>query len=378
MAILGPRALIDFAIPTGVDGAEIFRFEMQDGMTPQEVIQLAATVMGEANQELAQAYGGLTVITERMWARHRQGEGSRTMTPLASEFDGPDGVRSDKLGHMLPILPFTDATAWSVAYLKKANREDIRDDLDLIRERWRNRIDFDLITRLLSKRENPIGDTGYDVPWAVGSGTNVNYIPPQWRAYIFDANHTHFKKTNAAISSANAATTLTNAAKELAHHGHSGLKTAMVSEADIDTYMGMDAKRFAAKKPGAFQAVTGGSSPLMVIEGEMQGIPGEIFGWFHTNYGMIELRYHERIPATYGWVGKSYGVNNPANPLAIRTPSSQGFGMTVNPQIDRSIKPKLDRMLFEGEHGVGVNDRTNGVAFQIASTGADYDEPTIS
>lgn len=377
MPVIGPRTVLDLAIPTGIDGAEVFRLQMQEGMTMQEVLSMAATVIGDANQEVQDRYGGLFSFTTRLFARYSQGESSRSMTPESSEFKDPDGVRAGNIGHMLPIKTYKDATHWSADWLKKAIREDLRDDIRLIRNRWVNRADYDILLRMFSNAENQIGTAGWDAPWAIGSGVNLNYIPPQYMMYQFDGTHSHFIRVNAAISATNAASTLDTAAKELSHHGHSGRKAALVSENDIDIYLAMDSKRFAVFKPAEFQAVAGGSNALMTVTGELKGIPGEVFGYFASKSGVIELRSHARIPTGYGFMTKPYGVNDPRNGLAIRE-GSDGFGLKLDPQVNRSISPKLDYILFPAEHGVGVSDRTNGVAFQIASGAATYSPPSIA
>jgi hypothetical protein len=376
---LGPRQLIDLALPTGVDATEILRFQMEEGMTPTEVIQMAGTVLGEANEMLLANYGGLMVTTERLFARYRSGSGSaRSMTPRKTELVQPDGRRSQKVGHMLPRNDYEDALEWSRLYMRRANREDLRDDVLEVRDAWVNLVDFEIVTRMLSKTENAIGSAGWSVPWAIGTGTNVNFIPIQWRGTVFQNTHTHFIKVNAAITAANALTTLQTMAQHLSHHGHTGRKVAIVSEADVAVYAAMAAPYFAAFKPNEFMAVTGGSSAQMFVQGELQGVPGEIFGYLNTLHGVVELRYHERFPSGYLFMTKTYGVNDPRNGLAIRTEPGIGFGMRVDPQVNRSLSPELDKVLFPATHGVGVNDRTNGVAAQIDDTGSTYDEPTIS
>ncbi|MCP4589463.1 MAG: hypothetical protein GY842_01835 [bacterium] len=370
---------MDIAVPTGVDAGEVLRIEMESGLSGPEVIALAATVIGEANQYIMERMGGLLTLTERGHARYRQGVGSAHVTPVSSEFAEPDGVRADQIGHMLPRLDYKDATAWSNKYLRRAPREDVVDDLLEIKEGWTNRCIIDLLTRALSDAEKRIGQAGYDVPWVIGdSGQNVPYIPPQRGLHVFDETVTHFLRTNAAISASNAATALETAAKKLAWQGHTGRKLALVSESNLAVYEGMNAKKFVRVIPGDVKLVQGGSDVLLVSEGTLEGVPGELFGLYLSSYGVVELRYHERIPANYFWMTKSYGVNHRQNGLAIRTEPGVGFGMKVDPQISRSIVPALEFVLFPATHGVGVNDRTNGVAAQIASGGADYESPTVT
>jgi len=381
MATLGPRALMDIAIPTGVDAGEVLRFSMASGATPQEVVQLAATVIGEVNQTIAARYGNLVVFTTSPYARYRQGGTARTMTPDKTEFAQADEVRSDQIGHMLPLKRYQDAVGWSKEYLENADRDLLSFDLQEIRDRWVNRVDYDFVKRVLSKTENSIGSAGYDVPWVNGSAGNVPYIPTQWMGNVFDNTHTHFLRTNAAISSSNVITVLDSMNRHLSEHGHTGRKVALVSQADLAKYTGMASGKFAGLVPGEFRVTGGGASAAgsytSTALGEVQGIPGELFGYFNGDDGVVELRTHERIPTGYLWMGKSYGANNTENPVAIRT-GAKGFGLMVDPQVNRSLVPELEKILFNAQHGVGVNKRTNGVAAQIASGASTYDEPTIS
>ena len=378
MAVLGPRALIDIALPTGVDAARVFGFQMEEGVTAEQVISMAATMIGDANDLVSQRYGGIMARTSRAFARYRQGSGTTTKTPTAAEFAGADPIRGEQIGNMLPRNDFQDALGWSRKFLERADSELLRFDVMEIRDRWINRVDYDIVLRLLSSLENQIGAAGYDVPWVNGTSGNVDFIPPQWRGKSFANTHTHFVRVNAAISTTNSASALDTMATHLSEHGHVGRKFAIVSETDIAMYTGITNGRFAPLIPGEFRLTAGNSAaPALSAAGELQGIPGELFGFYNSNSGVVELHSHERFPTGYLWMGKSYGDNNPSNSLALRE-DKKGFGLQVIPQLDRSMVPQLDKLNFEATHGVGVNDRTNGVAAQIATGGASYTEPTIS
>jgi len=84
--ILGPRALIDIAIPTGVDGGEVLRFSLKDGSSAERVVAQAAALVGAKNEELMTRYGGVLSLSEEIWKRERQGEGARSATPIKSGF----------------------------------------------------------------------------------------------------------------------------------------------------------------------------------------------------------------------------------------------------------------------------------------------------
>lgn len=379
--ILGPRALIDNALPTGVDGAYLSQFAMQEGMTAQEVITAAAIAIGEANEYLAATYGGLFTLTERLFARHRQGTGARGMTPLSAEFQDPSGEVTTRVGHMLFIRDYKDAVAWSPEYLARAIREDVQDDIQLKRDNWINRVEHDIFTCMFRSTEVAVGDAGngWSIPWAIGTGMNVNYIPPQWRSNNFDSTHTHFIRVNAAATSANAVSTIVDMAKQLGHHGHLGRKVAFVGEAMGDLILASTDKKVAVYIPAEFRLTAGNSNaPISSIAGQLEGVPGEIIALVTTNHGLVEVRRHDRVPAGYLWMGKSYGTQNTQNPMAIRLYPGKPFGLGVMPKRTDDFVVKLKSVVFDGTHGVNVNDPTAGVAAQIASGGATYEEPTIS
>jgi hypothetical protein len=380
MAIInGPRQLIDTAIPTGVSATYLMRFEMQEGMNAEEVIALAATKIGEANEWLVSTYGGLIFLTEKAYASYGLG-GDPGMTPKGSEYAEEDGQVSEGIGHMLHAEDYKDATAWSADYLMRAVREDITRDVELKKVRWINRIDYDVLTAMFRSTEIAVGSAGWSVPWAIGTGMNVNFVPQSWMGTNFDSTHTHFIRINAAASAANVQTTIESMSEHLAHHGHTGLKVLYVSSSIATLILSInDTKKFATFISPEFRLLSGNTNiPVSYVPGQMEGIPGEIIGYYSTNNGLVEIRKHPRVPAGYMWMGKSYGSNDLRNPMAVRVWKNEGFGLKVRPQISRDINPMLEKVLFKGTHGVNVNDRTAGVAAQIASGGASYDEPTIT
>lgn len=377
--VLGPRMLVDLAIPPGVDGSKIFQFNMRAGLTPQAVIGKAAAAIGAVNQSLVQQYGAFIFFTTELFAFYRQGADGRSMTPKKAEGKQADPVKADTIGHMLPNEDYEDAIAWTQLYLRDASEMKLDADVALISDRWQNRVDWEVVRRLLTTNEYLIGNNGYDVPWAIGTGTSVNYIPPQYRTYKFDDTHSHFKGV-AGSTSADVGTLLNNMLDDLRHHGHQGRVVSLVSDQDVDKYMGLNSQsaRFVEINPQQFQLVAGNTNaPISYANGEIQGVPGELFGYVKLRKGIVELRYHERFPSTYLWMGKTYGSNSPKNPLAIRLHPNEGaFGLKVKPQVTQDIEPELDKVMFKANHGIGVNDRTNGVAGQFGS--ATYTNPTIS
>jgi hypothetical protein len=329
------------------------------------------------NEALNAAWGGLVYFTQAPYAYYGQGDGASSQTPTKVEFKQADAVRSDHSGHMLPFVDYEDALAWTPQYLRDAFEAQLTADRTQIAGRWRLRVDLGILTRMLTTTENALG-SGYDVPWAIGTGTNVNFLPPQYGSYPFDSSHTHFKFLNATLNAAGVALMLGTMMTELRHHGYSGRLSVQVSETDVSLYTGMS-KNFVELLPNGVLPVAGNSNaPVYVTGGEIQGVPGELFGLYKGDKGYAELRYLNHIPTGYLWMGKSFGVNNPNNGITVREHPTRGFGLFANPQVTRSINPELDIILFQAGHGVGTNNRLNGVAGYVASGAASYVNPTIT
>lgn len=374
--ILGARQLIDIAVPTGVDATEILRFQMESGMTGEEAVAMAANAIGNENEATIGRIGGLIYITESNYARYRQGESTRSMTPLESEDAINDPVRSAQIGHMLPRHDYSDTLAWSKRYLKRADRDLMRFDLDLVVERWRNRVSYDFWKRVLTDDENAIGDAGYDVGWAIGTGTNVNFIPPQYEGNLFASSHSHYNYYDSASITWAAAVTASMA--ELREHGHLGTLALFISAADVSAFQSSNANFSKLTQSNIIFVGGNTSAPVRYSAGTIEGMPGELIGYFDCEWGQAEVRYHERIPTEYAFLSKSYGVNNPRNGVSLRAEVGEGFGMKVEPQLDTSVERQLAYLQLKAAHGIGINDRTNGVAIYRHSGAASWADATIS
>lgn len=379
MGTLGPRAAVDRVFPVGgMDAERIFSFMSRNGATGPDIIAKAAARIGAVNEQLIAQYGGILTVTMKPFARYGQGDGTTQSTPLSAEFKSPEGVRAPTpSGHMLPLRDMKDASNWTPEYLRDAYDTDIDDDIKTVGDRWKNRVAKDLWTRALTNTENAIGTSGYDVGWAIGTGTNVNFIPPQYGTYVFDSTHTHYIAQSGAVNATNAALVLEAGSNALRHHGHIGRLVAMVSDADIAVYQAISADKFVKVQPGMFTVVAGNSAaPVNITNGELQGIPGEVIGYFIGTRGVTEIRTDVRIPSGYAFMTKSYGIQDSRNGLVLREHPEIGFGLYPDPILTKSINPQLDYIEYKALFGVGVNDRTNGVAIYIG--GPSYTNPTIS
>lgn len=376
--LIGPHAAVDLALPTGIDGAKVLQFMLLSGLTAEEHVRRVAAAIGAVNQQIYAMYSGLLYVTDAPYAYTSQGSGERGKTPPKTEYAKPDAVRTSAIGSMLPIKDYEDALAWTPIYMRDAPVAQLTGDQKLIADRWWNRVGFDLWTRILTKEENAIG-SGYDVPWAVGSGNNVNFIPPQYRGFDAPTSaHTHFLYYDSGSYDWHDA--FVGGIQQLVHHGHRSPHTIYVSYDDIDEIEAVEG--FVELKPENWQripvftvnAVAADSAPAVrTAPGLVEGMPGELFGYFKTNYGYAELRWDEYMPTHFAFATKSYGQDSPSNGVALRYhPAYGGFGLRIDPRVTNSLSPELEAIYFPATFGVGINDRTNGVCMYLASGASSY------
>jgi hypothetical protein len=366
---IGPAAARDAIYGVGgIDAATVLNFDNQNGITPEAMITRAAAAIGTANEALVNKWSPFLFFTYEQTVRYREG-GSSRKTPLGTEFVPGDGVRGQRNGHMLPINPHKDGLAWSQMYLKTAYDSQVDADIQELVDSWYLRVDSDMVNRLFSNHELPVGG-GYSAGWANPDAANTSYVPPAYGAHTFDNTHTHYQYKDGAANASNFKAELNKAVKNLREHGIGGRLVALVSDADVDAWVGVSG--FVEMMPGDFRYVTGGTEALQVTDGEFSGMAGERFGYVNTTRGVVELRYMEQVPTGYFWVGRSYGTNNPNNALAVRLYPNDAFGLRPAVMVSRSMTPQIETIEVTAFHGVGVNKRLNGVAAYIKTGASAY------
>lgn len=364
-SIVGPRLAADLIFPVGgMDATRILNFQNRNGLTAEQIVAKAAAAVGGANESVMARWGGISYITEDSFARYRAGVGGTARkTSKKTETTQTDPVQGILSGHMLPIQDYEDALMWDWQYLRDAYEAQIDADCAEVGDAFRYRCEVDFLNRVMSNAERNVG-SGYDLPWAIGTGVTVPFIPPPYQAYQFTTSHTHFI-ANAGSDAAARLTVLTSMITELRHHGYSGTLAMFVSVNDVANWAAVTG--FVEINPQNIQVVTGGSSPVRFVTGQLQGVPGELFGFFKTNFGVVEVRYLEIMPTNYCWMTLPYGENNVANGIALRVHPASPFGMVPDVQVTSSVMPQLKGINLKATHGVGVNRRTNGVAGMVGN-----------
>lgn len=378
--ILGASAVVRLAIPTGIDATELLKFALRSGRTGEDAVREAAMKIGAMNQAIVDYYGGMFFVTSSLYSYKTQGNTAKRRTPIKVEGSRPDPIRTEHIGHMLPYQEVDDLLAWTKEYLVRSPKEQLDGDLDEVARSFWNRVHYQIWKRALTDDENAIGSAGYDVGWAIGTGSNVNFIPPQKEGFDeHSSSHTHYLYKD--DDSTDWADLFEAMMLELRHHGHSGMLSLTVSLDDLAEVEVIDG--YVRMLPQTIQVVGSGAdnpnNPMYFAAGQLQGVPGELFGYFQCRYGWAEIRWTNAIPTNYAFMTKVYGPNNPNNGLAIRVdPAIDGgsFGMRVDPILTKHLEPRLESVEFEAGLGVGVNDRTNGVAGLLVSGAAAWAAPT--
>jgi hypothetical protein len=383
---LGPSAAIDLVANVGgIDPEVIVRFQQRLNQTPQDAINAAAAAIGMANQRILDRYGAIAYLTDDVSAFY-SAKGASGKTPKKAEFSDAQPVRGVVSGHMLPREDFQDQLGWSQEWFRDASRAHIDADIQAIVDRWFNRANFDILTRCLSYTEDAVG-TGYSVGWAIGSTAstlltgaptiNVPFDPPQFGSAGVTTTHLHYVVKNSSTEGIDRADLFESMIEELRHHGLKGREVfCLVSDADLTAIRALSG--FASLKDVSMNVVTGGSSLYRYMTGKNTRVPGTLIGFYSSARGDIALRTDVNIPTGYAFMTVSMGVNNPNNGLAIRTQPGVPWGLRPIAQGDGAIPPRLKGIKFEAVHGIGVNNRLNGVAGYIAAGATTYTNPTSS
>ncbi len=371
--VIGPMTLLNKALPTGVDGTRVAEWALRDGLTYGELINRVSLAVGAFNQEMANDWGWAFGLTEEVMMEYEQG-GSASEMPEITDIDDITTLSGTTIGHMIDFKHYGRAIGGSKFYFRDARSAVISATISTMVRQARERFEKLLLTRWMTNTENAIGTAGYDVPFVRGTGGNVDYAPPAYDGEAFTTSHDHYLGVDSGSYGYDGV--LDQLAETLAEHGHVPPYTAMVSKTDIASYMALTG--FVEVVDPVVQMVdrAGATSGNQFFA--MGQRPFGLLGYYQGQYGLVEVRFTNRVPTTYAGMTKSYGNLDTRNGLAVRVHPDVGFGAYILPETtlddDYPIK-KLDVVI---EFGMGVGmDRTNGAAAYLVAGGV-WSNPTIS
>jgi hypothetical protein len=371
--VLGPQTLLAKALPTGWDGTRIAEWKTREGITYQELASKMALALSSFNSELAARWAPFYFLTEELAMEYANG-GSVTEAPDITDVDDPDALGGTTIGHMLPLRVYGGAIGGTKRYFRDARVAKINADVSVNVKRLEWRFEKKLLTRMFTNTENTIGSSGYDVPFVRGTGGTVDFAPPAYGGEAFTTAHDHF--LGFATASYGFGDMLDGLAETLQEHGHEAPYSAIVSRADIASYLALT-KFIEIVDPRILMIDRAAATTGPQFFSRAQRTFGH-FGDFQSSYGLIELYASYRVPTAYAGLYKSYGNGDGRNPIAIRVHPDTGFGAYIVPETALDNQYPIKKLNIEMEYGVGVGmDRTNGAVGYLVSGGT-YANPTIS
>jgi hypothetical protein len=373
--ILGPLTIQDKALPVGVDGARIAQWMLSDSMSYGELVNQVSLALGEANQKLFSKWSWLFNITQEIFMEYPNGGTVHPMTKL-TDVDRHPIFHGTTIGHMLPIDFYGDAVGGTWRYFRNKRPAQIMAAITNVVNRGIWAFEQGLLSRIFTIEETAIGSAGYNVPFVRGTGGAVDFAPPAYDGTSFATSHNHYLGYDIDTGPDTLDDLLEGMAATLAEHGHLAPFTALVSRANIATYQAftnfvtiVDPTVTYIDRAGA----TTGSQLFVRGQRDIAHI-----GYYQTAYGLVELVASNRIPTQYAAMVKSYGSDDPRNPLAVRVHPDSGFGFSIETKTSENLKWPVEEVDVDFEFGVGVGqDRTNGAAAFLV-TDATYVSPTIA
>ena len=366
MPVLGIADLKQFALPLGVDASEIARYQLADGTNYDQLLNdISAALALTGNSILNDPiYGSLIGETTEMMKEYRQGAGTTGMQ-VRTEYTRADPQRGATIGHMIPLKRFDYTLGWTADFLRYARRGQLDADIQDALYGVVDNAQRSILTRFFTTTENQMGSSGYDVPFVKGAGT-VLFTPPPYNGQTFANTHTHFDRQTTSAQ----ATTLKAGAKTLWEHGITGPYMAIIPFADITTYTALTG--WIKPQRGIEYVRTDSAANFGVLPMDDQAF----IGAFETDNGIAYCWASPRLPTNYLGMYKSYGTNNPNNPLALRYAPDFGAGPVLMRSPAFRMTP-LEQVDFWHDIGIGMNNRLNGYACYFNAAGS-YVDPTIS
>lgn len=371
--ILGPQTLLNLALPTGWDGTRIAQWTTRDGITYGELANQLALALGGFNQTMINDWGWLFGLTEELAIEYEQG-GDVTEAPDITDVDKPEAIQGGTIGHMLNLRVYGQGIGGTKRYFRDSRSAKINAAIAVLVRRLRWRFEKRVLTRWFTNTENAIGSAGYDVPFVRGTGGNVDYAPPAFDGEAFTTSHDHYIGLDSGAKGFDEV--FNELAETLQEHGYVPPFTAMTSRADVATIMALT--KFVEVVDPIVQVIDrGGETTGNQLYTAGQRMFGHL-GYYQGEYGLVEVRFTNRVPTGYAGMVKSMGNLAADNPLAVRVHPDVGFGAYVVPETVPDDDYPVKQLDVEMEYGVGVGQYRAGGAAAYLVAGGVWANPTIS
>lgn len=368
-----------YSYPTGIDGAILARWRI--GREGRSYDQIRADVVASfegVNRELMEKLGSLVYITNEDHVFYPNGGAVTDFADITDE-DRVETYVGNTTGHMLPIKFKGRGIATTQQALLSMNEGQMMATIVDIVQSGRQTVIKEALTRLFVDDETLVGSSGYYVGM-VGGSASVTYTPPTYEGKTFLSSHDHYNGYDS--SSGQTWITMLNAlALHVVEHGHMGQLVALVSETDVATIITALGTRFAQPTPVQLTVVNGGTTATLITDRQVDQSPmelGRFFGYFNSDYGLMELRATARVPTGYAAVWISAGNNVPDNPLYIRVLPETGWGFYVEEVPNFNTTYPIKHIDVKIAYGVGAGRNRTRAAIGYLVAGGVWVDPSIS
>lgn len=375
----GVQLATSVTLPDGLSGVRIAIDSKRGGTSLAEFAGELDTALAAVNAELINKWGDLVHVTTENHLEYEDGGDAGVMVD-ESDLDTLDGSYALTQGHHIDLRNKGDRWVVGATMLRDMRREQIDANIRMKVRKVRNTFEKSVLTRFFLNTSTALAPAGYAAPFANASN-GFTWTPPSVGGNTFASTHTHYNAYNTG-SSATFATVLNGLAAHLAEHSHEAPYIAMISETDVATISALtNFIQYVAPVATTIDraGVTSGNQYFATGQAQAaQMTGGRLVGFYQTPNGPVEIRATARIPTL--WVGmyKSYGINDPRNPMYVRIHEDVGFGVRMYVERDDDPTKMIKAVQFRMEYGVAAGrDRTVGAAGYLINSDT-YTAPTIS
>lgn len=378
--VKGPLTTLSHALPSGLDGTRLAQWRLRDGRSYDQVRADIAASFDGVNRTLLARWGDLISVTFDDHFEYPDGGAQSDMIDI-TDLDRIEPKRGSTKGHMIDLRVKGDGIGGTHRFFRDARESVLTATIQDIVQRGTNTFEKAVLTRALTTTANALGSSGYDLPFANAS-SGVTWTPPAYGGQTFLSSHTHYVGYDS--DSLNAADALDGSAKHISEHGYAGPYTAYVAEADVATYRGLT--NYVRPNGGSNIVIvdrggqTSGSNffSANTLESATPEAGGRYIGDYDSPYGRVRLLATYRIPTGYHFMYKSFGMNDPRNPIAVRVHPDVGFGFYLKEIPSNDTTWPVKQIDVEIEYGISVGrNRLIGAAGFLHEDGA-YVNPVIS
>lgn len=277
----------------------------------------------------------------------------------ATELGRPTKRRVQYVFRGFPLRHVDTAFGYTQEYIDQASRDEIVSVQSEVEVDWTRENMVEVLEAIFTE-DNTTDMDGISIKRLYNGDGEV---PPQWKSYTHDGNHTHYLTANGPD-----ATDIYTMETHLVHHGFDGDLWLFVNRADMPTVRAMT---------GFVPAV--GADRATVVDGMIVGGSGTtaapngipVQGYL----GKFNIVEEDEIPSGYYLGMATGGALSPRNVVGLRfheNPSARGLRLVQGPRQDYPIYDAY----YDGYLGAGVRQR--GAAVVLQDTAGSYADPTFT